>query len=175
MTTKHKTEQRAVFGVAYSDFLAGLNFYAKRKLNNKEKGEDLVQDTFIKTWKYILKGGRIESMKSFLYHVLNNLIVDEYRKRKNMTTSLDALMDDGFEPSVDDTKSLVDFMDGKMAISMIKNLPALYKSIIKMKYVDDLTLKEISVITGKSANSIAVLVHRGIDKLKVLCKASKSN
>lgn len=170
ITKKQEEEQKSVLAEAHKDFNKMLNSYALFKVNNKETGEDLVQDTFIKTWGYLLKGGKIDAMKSFLYHILNNLIIDEYRKRKNKPGSLDVLLESGFEPSIDDSSKLINILDGKKAIIMIKKLPEMYREIINMRYVKDLSLKEISEITGKTQNSIAVLVHRGLEKLKVLCK-----
>jgi len=37
-----------------------------------------------------------------------------------------------------------------------------------MRYVKDLSLKEISLITGQSTNATAVQIHRGLEKLKLL-------
>ena len=172
MTPKQEKERRLALTEAHDDFTVGLNSYANYKVNNKETGEDLVQDTFIKTWNYLVKGGEIASMKSFLYHILNNLIVDEYRKRKNKSSSLDVLVEAGFEPGVDDSERLTNILDGRSAALMIQGLPETYKNIIQMRYMQDLSLKEISDITGKSENSIAVQVHRGLEKLKVLCKVA---
>ena len=37
-----------------------------------------------------------------------------------------------------------------------------------MKYVQDLSLEEMSQITGQTKNGIAVKIHRGLEKLKIL-------
>jgi DNA-directed RNA polymerase specialized sigma24 family protein len=37
-----------------------------------------------------------------------------------------------------------------------------------MKYVQDLTLREMSEITGQSKSTLAVQIHRGVEKLRVL-------
>lgn len=71
-----------MLATAHSDFAKRLTTYASYKIYDRMLGDDLVQDTFLKTWKYLVKGGKIDIMKAFLYHILNNLIVDEYRKRK---------------------------------------------------------------------------------------------
>lgn len=91
---------------------------------------------------------------------------DEYRRRK--TTSLDLLLEKGFEPSTDDSEQIVNVLDGKSVLLLIKNLPEIYKNIMHMRYVQDLTLTEMSLITGQSKNSIAVQAHRGLIKLKLL-------
>jgi RNA polymerase sigma-70 factor (ECF subfamily) len=105
-------------------------------------------------------------MKSFLYHILNNLIVDEYRRRKN--TSLDVLLQKGYEPSIDPRERLINVLDGKAALLLIARLPVKYQKVMRMRYVQNLNLKEMSLITGESKNTIAVQLHRGLEKLKIL-------
>lgn len=167
MTSKRKREeQQAVLTEAYTAYVKDLNLHAFFKLHSHETGEDLVQDTFLKTWKYLVKGGKIEIMKAFLYHVLNGLIVDEYRKNK--TTSLDVLLENGFEPSKDYSERLMRILDGKAALMLIQRLPERYMKVMRMRYVQDLTLEEISLITGQSKNTIAVQLHRGLEKLRLL-------
>ncbi|MDD2657737.1 MAG: RNA polymerase sigma factor [Candidatus Pacebacteria bacterium] len=167
MTSKRQeTRQRAALTTAHHDFEKGLNAHAFFKMQNHEVGEDLVQETFLKTWKYLVKGGKIDIMKAFLYHVLNHLIVDEYRKHK--TASLDVLLAKGFEPGKDHSERLFNMLDGKAALLLISRLPDRYQKVVRMRYVQDLSLSEMSLITGQSKNTIAVQLHRGLEKLRLL-------
>lgn len=171
MDLKQRTKRHEILSVAHEDYGKKLNSYAFFRVNSRAISEDLVQDTFKKTWIYLLKGGKIDAMKSFLYHVLKDLIIDQYRKQKS--NSLDALMDKGFEPGIDSTKRLMDVLDGKSAILLISRLPEKYKIIINMRYVQDLSLEEMSLITGQSKKTLAVQVHRGLKKLKTLYDSPK--
>jgi RNA polymerase sigma-70 factor (ECF subfamily) len=166
MTPRQELHRKAVFAAAHHEYQKGLNSHAFFKLRSHATSDDLVQDTFIKTWSYLVKGGEIETMKAFLYHILNNLIVDEYRKRK--TISLDVLFEKGFEPGSDHSEQLVNILDGKTAILLIEKLPEKYRDALHMRYVQDLSLAEMASITGKTKNSIAVQVYRGLEKLKAL-------
>lgn len=168
MTPAQETQQRKVLTVAHHDFEKGLNSHAFFKVNDHAIGEDMVQSTFLKTWSYLVKGGKIEVMKAFLYHILNNLIVDEYRKRKHQTSSLDVLLEKGFDVGANQSESLHNHLDGKAAILLITRLPEAYRKVIRMRYIQDLTLKEISLVTGQTKNTIAVQLHRGLAKLKLL-------
>jgi RNA polymerase sigma factor (sigma-70 family) len=132
-------------------------------------GEVHVQDTFSKTWLYLVKGGKIVLMKAFLYHVLNNLIVDEYRKQKNRTESLDTLLEKGFEPKDDNSESFIDVLDGKVAMNKMVDLPKLYKKVMYMRFSNSMTLDDISHATGQTKNAISVKIYRGLQKLKILC------
>ncbi len=166
MTLKQETQQQGVLTAAHHDYERGLNLHAFFKTNDRATSDDLVQDTFMKTWNYLVKGGKIDVMKAFLYHVLNHLIVDEYRKHK--TTSLDALRENGYEPNVGHTGRILNILDGKSAILLIGRLSEKYQKVMRMRYVQDLSLTEMSLITGQSKNALAVQVHRGLEKLKLL-------
>jgi RNA polymerase sigma-70 factor (ECF subfamily) len=172
LTPKQKTEQQAALTTAHHNYEKGLNLHAFFKTHDHAIGRDLVQDTFLKTWSYLVKGGKIDIMKAFLYHVLNNLIVDEYRKHK--TTSLDALFEKGFEPSIDHSVRLFNVLDGKAALLLIARLPEKYQKVMRMKYVQNLSLKEMSLLTGESKNTMAVQVHRGLEKLKLLYNSAQA-
>lgn len=166
MTTKHYTKLEDILAVAHNNYEKKLNTYAFFKLHNQAASEDAVQDTFIKTWAYLVKGGKIETMKAFLYHVLNNLIVDQYRRHK--TSSLDVLLEKGYEPSGDDSEHLFNSLDGKAALLFIERIPQRYQKVMRLRYVKDLPLGEIARITGQSKNTVAVQLHRGLEKLKLL-------
>lgn len=166
ITVKQKMLQKAILTTAYDDFEKKLNLYAYFKIHDHSISEGLVQDTFTKTWQYLVRGGKIELMKAFLYHILNDLIVDEYRKRK--TTSLDYLLEKGFEPSVNNSERLFNILDGKAALLLLKQLPEKYEKIMRLRYIQELSLKEISLIIGQSKSTIAVQLHRGVEKLKFL-------
>jgi RNA polymerase sigma-70 factor (ECF subfamily) len=167
-TQEQKREQTAAMTVAHNSYSVLMNKYAFFKIHDHAIGEDMVQDTFMKTWTYLIKGGKIDIMKAFLYHILNNLIIDQYRKKK--TTSLDTLVEKGFDPGVDDSARILDVFDGKAAILMIARLPEKYKRIMRMKYIQFLSIKEISILTGQSKNAVAVQTHRGMAKLRLLYK-----
>ena len=165
MPRKIESLQEEIFAEAYKDFENGLKLHASFKVNNRALGEDLVQDTFLKTWDFLVKGGEITKMKAFLYHVLNNLIIDEYRKKKS--SSLDDLLEKGFEPS-DDQENFFNKIDGAKAMILIHKLPKGYQKTMTLRFVEELSIKEIAKLIGKSSNSVAVQIHRGLEKLKKL-------
>lgn len=166
MTPKEEARLQKMLTIAHNDYEKGLNARAFFKVNDHDMGEDLVQQAFMKTWFYLVRGGKIEVMKSFLYHILNNLIVDEYRKRK--TSSLDTLREGGFEPEEPNPINIGNSLDGKTALLLIDRLSPTYKKVIYMRYVQGLTLEEMSLITGKTKNTLSVQIHRGIEKIKIL-------
>ncbi len=166
MSTQTLKQLQSILTQAHHSYDKMLNAHAFFKMQDRAKSQDMVQATFTKTWVYLIKKGEIATMKAFLYHVLNNLIIDEYRKRK--TTSLEILAEKGFEPSSKDFGRLFDILDGKAAFLLIGRLPRKYQNVMSMKYMQDLSAQEISSITGQTKNSVAVQTSRGLHKLKLL-------
>lgn len=82
-------------------------------------------------------------------------------------------MEKGFGPSNDPTEHLANILDGKMAFLLVKQLPKKYQRIITMRYAQDLSIKEIADLTGQSKKTLAVQLHRGIKKLKILYDSKK--
>jgi len=164
MTLQQELRLKTKLDLAYQNYAKELKAHALFKISDPSTGEDLVQNTFMRTWKYIVNGGDIQKMKAFLYHVLNNAIVDEYRKQK--TVSLDLLTEKGFEPSIDESNRSINILDGKVVASLVPRLPIKYRKIIHMRYIRELNINEIAKATGQSKNTVSVQVHRGIELLK---------
>jgi RNA polymerase sigma-70 factor (ECF subfamily) len=159
-------QQRSVLTRGYKNYSKEMHRYAVSKTSNQALADDLVQQTFVKTWSYLERGGEIVTMKPFLYHVLRALVIDEYRKQKNI--SLDTLLEKGFEPPVYDNDRQVDIADGAQLMALIAELPVRYRTILWLRYKQERSIKEIADITGQTTNTVTVQTFRGIEKLKVL-------
>ena len=152
------------FVKAYDELSDAIFRHCYFRIGDRERAKDLMQDTFIKSWQYIVEGATVNNFKSFLYRVANNLIVDEYRKKKEL--SLDRLQEQGFDPGFDDRRKNENRIDAQFAISTINQLDEKYREVILMRYIDELSPKEIAEIIGESENNVSVRIHRGINQLK---------
>ena len=162
---ENQEEHQNDFLKAYDLYSDAIFRYCFFRLGDREKALELTQDTFMKTWKYMIDSGNISNIRAFLYRIAGNIVIDEYRKRRPQD-SLEVLLEEsGFEPASDDYEHIVDQLDGERAILLLSQIPELYKEVLYMKYVDNLTLSEIGDITGEEENTIAVRIHRGIAKL----------
>jgi RNA polymerase sigma-70 factor (ECF subfamily) len=166
LSIKEKARLRVTMTGAYDDHNKALLRHSYFKVHDVALSEDLVQDTYTKTWRYLIKGGKIDLMRAFLYHTLNCLVIDEYRKRR--PSSLDVLLEKGFEVGVDETDILINTLDGKKALLLIQRLPEKYQKVMRMRFIQNLTLQEMTLVTGQSKNALAVQIHRALQKLRIL-------
>jgi len=159
------------FLTAFDEYGDALFRHAFLRVSDRERAIDIVHDTFTKVWSYIRQGYEIENFRPFLYKVLNNLIIDEYRKIKE--SSLDALLeaegvDEGAfdELSESTVESLAATIDGKQAFAVLETLPDAYREVLILRFVDGLGPKEIAALIEESENVVSVRIHRGLKLLR---------
>lgn len=154
--------------------------HASMRLPDRERAVDLTQECFLRAWDYLRKGGDIQQYRAFLYRILNNLIIDEYRKHK--TQSLDAMLENEETSAAVEGTLLRDetnlfeeaaaAFDTKEALKLVSQLPDHYRVVVVMRYLDGLMPAEIAECLNESENNISVRIHRGIRKLRELATSS---
>lgn len=172
-TDNNAGSQEERFLAAFEEYNDALFRHAYLRLSDRERAIDVVHDTYTKVWSYLRSGHDVETFRPFLYKVLNNLIIDSYRKQREQ--SLDALfeiegVDEGSfaELSENTVESLAATIDGKQAFELLTELPDTYREVIILRFVDELGPKEISELIEESENVVSVRLHRGLKLLRTL-------
>ena len=174
----HTESQEERFLKAFDEYNDALFRHAFMRISNRERAVDIVHDTYTKVWSYLKNGYEIDNFRPFLYKVLNNLIIDEYRKRKEF--SLDALLaeegiDEGnFSDLQESTvEALAATIDGRKAFELLEKLGDEYKEVLLYRFVDQLGPREISELVEETENVVSVRIHRGLKQLRKLIEANE--
>ncbi len=154
------------FTEAYATLSDAIFRHIYFRIFNRDMAKDLMQDAFTRTWNYLRKGKEVKNLKAFLYKVANNLIIDEYRKKHEI--SLDGLQTNGFDVESLDQGNIVRDVENNNALKLVSKLEPHHRDIILMRYVDDLSIKEIAEVIGQSENVVSVRINRGMKELKKL-------
>jgi RNA polymerase sigma-70 factor (ECF subfamily) len=176
-STDNVGDHETRFLKAFDEYNDALFRHAFLRVSDREKAVDLVHDTFAKVWSYLRGGYQIDSFRPFLYKVLNNLIIDEYRRRKE--ASLEQLLeqegvDEGSfdELSESSAEQLAATIDGKIAFELLRELPEQYREVIIYRFVDQLGPREISELIEESENVVSVRIYRGLKLLRQKIEAN---
>jgi len=127
---------------------------------NESDAEDAVQDTFLK---YIRKQPDFECAeheKAWFIRVAVNVCKDMLRARK-WRTAVD--IDDIIELARDEPEPF----EKTEVFEQILALPAKYKTVIYLFYVEGYKVEEIARMTGSSASAVKMRLMRGRGKLKM--------
>ncbi len=155
---------------AYDDFSDDIFRFTYLKTKNREMALDITQETFTKVWEYIKAGKEIGHMRGFLYQIARNLVIDHYRKKTS--SSLEWLSESGFDPVTEEKESADDFEINE-AMQVIEALDPKYKEPILLRYVEDLSVKEIALLLKEAENTVSVRIHRGLEKIRELIESSR--
>ena len=164
-------EQKKLFLKAFEEYSDALFRHCYFRVSDRERALELVQDTFMRAWEYMERGETVQKFRPFLYHILNNLIVDEYRRKKSV--SLDEILEDenANEGMFEDLRSggmgeLVAQLDAKRVVETLEELPEKYRQVLTLRYIDGLAPKEIAAFLEESENVVSVRIHRGVKLLE---------
>lgn len=163
-----QTKKEREFLAAYEEHADALFRYCFARVRDRELAKDVVQETFTRTWSYIAGGKRVDYLKAFLYRTLSNAIVDAMRKKRPV--SLDVMNEEeGFELADDSPEIPSEVREEiKEALRLLSSLDELYSTVITMRYINQLTPREIANALDISENVVSVRIHRGIKQLREL-------
>jgi len=127
---------------------------------NQHLAEDLFQETFIKVIQS-LRGGKYKDNGRFLSWVIriaHNLIIDHFRKEKQMTSvSNDDTEVDLFNSRKFSDKNIEEIIVSNQIQSelrtLINELPADQREVVLLRHYGELSFKEIADQTGVSINT----------------------
>lgn len=153
---------------AYDTYADDIFRFCLVKMRNRDEALDVMQETFTRTWEYLAQDKTIDNIRAFLYQVARNKIIDWSRKRK--ADSLDTIMEAGVEfgDENDAVEASEQKIDAEFLVSLLDELPSKYRDVLYFRYVEDLSIQEISDVIGKRENTVSVTIHRGMQKLEEL-------
>lgn len=165
LVKKAKDGEVEAFGLLYDHYLPKIYRFVLLKVSYREEAEDLAHQTFLKAWEnisqYDLRG---YSFGSWLYQIARNATIDYYRKSRPQV-SIEAAAELPFEgdflqQSIDSKIEWTKLTEG------IKKLKDTEQDVLIMRFVQDLSLKDVAEILGKSEGAVKLIQHRAIRNLK---------
>jgi RNA polymerase sigma factor (sigma-70 family) len=129
-------------------------------VKNHQLAEDIFQDTFIKVVRSLNLGKYTDNGKfiSWVMRIAHNLIIDHYRREKNLNTfSNDASEVDHFNSPKFSDDNIEDFMINEQILNEVRNLldelPDDQRQVVIMRHYLGLSFKEIAEQTDVSINT----------------------
>lgn len=150
--------------------------YIFYKILNKDLANDIFQDTFIKIIVTLKKGNYNEEGKFILWakRIAHNLVIDHYRLiAKNRKISETTYVNEEFsildliqEPSENIEEALITHQINSDLAKLLVLLPAKQQEVIKLRFFDNMSFKEIADHTDCSINTTLGRVRYALINLR---------
>lgn len=143
---------------------------------NKVLSEDLTQDTFVKVIRNIDKFDIMGSAKfsTYIIAITKNCYIDYLRKEKNFNASVPIDENIKLYEHSDLEEIVVNNIDSECIKNKLNTLPEEQKLVIKMKYIEMMTLKEIGEILQIEPKTVKSRIHNGVTKLRKILGGAKN-
>ena len=165
------------FNDIYNETFPTITRYVISKCDNLCNVEEIVQDVYLKLYKLLNKNYVIKDYPSFLLKLAKNELFKYYKLKNKFKIIFNKDIDNTID-IVDDNINIEDDFTKKYDLELIwkeikKKQYLLTQKIITLYYLEDIKIKDISILLNKKKNTIKSLLYRGIKKVKNGLEVSK--
>jgi RNA polymerase sigma-70 factor (ECF subfamily) len=174
LTERAKRGDREAFAELIEIYKDKIFQLAYRMVGNRQDAEDIAQETFLRVYANLHNYDDSYKFSTWIYRIATNLCIDRGRK-KRPDFSLDEEIESGQGmdwysrlSSNDKTpeEKLVTQELQETVQDAISHLAPKYRSIMILRYIEDLSLQEISDVLKLPVTTIKTRIHRGREALR---------
>ena len=157
--------ERAAFDVLVKRHFDAVATYASKVLRDEDRALEVTQETFVRAFRY-RESYREDagSVRGWIFSIAANRIRDAARRRRDAPESLELAA----EPVAASEDALLSFARGAVretVLAALDDLPAEYKEVVLLKYIQDLTYEEVARTLGLTVGAARMRALRARDLL----------
>lgn len=165
------------FSCLFDKYEPKLLRYIKRiTLVDDDLAQDILQEAFIKIWINLKNFNPNMKLSSWIYRIVHNETVSFWRKNKSYGKDNKVTLDDSLfiDFPIDDMSSVESIeQKNKLTHEVLELLPLKYKSILVLKFMENMSYQEISDVLKIPEGTVAVRINRA--KKKFIEKTSEKH
>ena len=174
-----KTRNQIVFEEELFPHIDALKTFAYHLSYNEEDANDLVQETYMKAHRFIEKYDQGTNAKAWLFKILKNAYINEYRKKSKRPQKVDFEDIVSYQNSdsassskyLDLRQEIFESMMGDEVTIAINSLPIDFRTVILLCDIEGFTYEEISKIIDVPIGTVRSRLFRARNMLKEKLKA----
>src|SRR3989344_7804810 len=143
---KAQSGDQDAFGRIYDHFADKIYRFIYFRVGHKEVAEDVLSDTFVKSWQKINQINSPEALSGWLYQIAKHNIIDYYRLKKELVPLGE--VEEFLEDEVNPVDSINANMGQKRILDVLTQLSSDQQEVVKYKFFEDMTNEEIAYVMG---------------------------
>jgi RNA polymerase sigma-70 factor (ECF subfamily) len=143
----------------WEDYKSSLLGYIQKRVDDRDDSKDILQDVLLKSYQFCSKGKTILHLKSWLYKITQNTIIDYYKKNnKSIPLEFDITEDDDESSTIGEASEYIK--------ALLKLLPDEYAKPLYMYDLENIDQKTIAERLNLTLPNTKSRIQRGRVKLK---------
>ncbi len=171
--TLSKEEKDKIFEDEFLPHIDSLYNFAVFLQSNEEVAKDLLQETYLRAYKFISYYEVGTNAKAWLIRILKNTFINEYRRISKLPTTIDleetyqqADEEDTNQANTDLRQEIYNNLVGDEVTVAVNSLPVDYRLIILLCDVEGFKYDEIAKIIDVPIGTVRSRLHRARNMLK---------
>lgn len=170
-----KKRYERIFEEEFLPQIDALYTFAYHLTYNEEDANDLVQETYMKAFRFIDKYNEGTNAKAWLFKILKNAFINQYRRKSKQPTKVDYEDITSYQEVEEDTsisgyadlrEEMFQTMMGDEVTNAINALPVDFRVVILLCDIEGFTYEEISKILDIPIGTVRSRLHRARNMLK---------
>lgn len=167
-------EKNTIFDGEFMPHIDSMYNFAYRLTFDEDDAKDLVQDTYLKAYRFINSFEQGTNAKAWLFRILKNSFINEYRKKSKQPTKVDYQEVETYYNSDDvDYQSTTDLraesvkdMLGDEISNALNSLAVDFRTVIILCDLEGFTYEEMAKILDIPIGTVRSRLHRARNLLK---------
>lgn len=163
---KNPRTRESAFGEVIRLHQEMLYWHIRKMVKSHDDSDDLLQQTFIKAWKYIGQFRGDSKLKTWLFRIATNESLTFLNREKKRSFSPVEDLENRLEHSHSSMDTLTGDDIQRQLQEAVDLLPEKQKLVFNMKYFEDLKYREIQEVVGGSIGSLKASFHHAVKKIE---------
>lgn len=170
-----ESEKYKVFDKEFMPHIDSMYNFGFRLTMDEDDANDLVQDTYLKAFRFINSFEQGTNAKAWLFRILKNSFINDYRKKSKEPSKVDyqeieTTYNSSEDAEVEHTSDLrydaVQDMIGDEVANGLNSLPVDFRTVIILCDIEGFTYEEMAKILDIPIGTVRSRLHRARNLLK---------
>ena len=167
-------EKASIFDTEFMTHVDSMYNFAYRLTFDEDDAKDLVQDTYMKAFRFINSFERGTNAKAWLFRILKNSFINEFRKKSKQPAKVDYNEVESYYNSDEAGENLttdlrvetVQHMIGDEITGALNGLPVDFRTVIILSDLEGFTYEEMAKILDIPIGTVRSRLHRARNMLR---------
>ncbi len=161
MLSKERKREFETKALSYLDSLYNMAF---RLVRDRTEAEDLVQETYLKAYRFFHRFQPNTNLKAWLFKILMNTFINRYHQQQRDREVIENwdwdrfITEERFDAS---EREILDKVISKVVVEALEKIPVDFRTVVILADLEDFSYREIAEIVGCPIGTVMSRLYRG--------------